>query len=794
MTLFVLPLTSVGFQSSITDQSYSISVARQSVQSKTATGSASSEYLEGTDAADTLYGLDGKDTIFGWGGNDLLIGGGGDDRIEGGEGSDTVDGGDGRDFAWFFNANSTMYVDLSAGTARDVNGVVDTLISIESVVGSYQLDYLKGDAGSNDFAGLKGDDRIDGGDGEDWLRYDYDDVNGGTANIVVDLSQGYALDGWGDRDSLKNFEHVETGTANDLVTGDAGDNHIWLDAGNDTAFGLNGDDTLTGMAGEDSLVGGAGNDYIKPGDGIDTVEGGAGNEDWLSYWQDYSYGGTGGIEVDLATGRATDGWGNHDIISGFEWVDTGAANDSVSGNDADNYFWLGAGDDSAFGLDGDDSLYGKEGDDSLVGGAGNDYLRPGDGQDTVDGGEGDFDEVSYADSTGSKGVKVFLNKGYALDSNGARDTLIDVEVAQGSANGDKLVGDSDDNVLAGLDGADTLNGGGGEDTLTYWVENHYGAESGVSIDLQGGFAIDGWGNRDQISGFEIIKASDYDDSVKGDAKGTRIWTFGGNDTVYGGAGDDSIDGGVGNDYLDGGAGSDWIAYVENETRIIVKLGADFAKDSKGQKDTIQNFENAFGSVHNDRLIGDAGDNMLAGQDGRDVLIGGKGIDTAYYAYDLEFGGDAGVTVNLGKRFGIDGFGDRDKLLSIENVVGTDLDDSIKGSRLANVLEGAAGNDVLSGLGGKDRLIGGEGDDTLIGGGGSDVFVFSGDFGDDQIKGLSRFDQLLFDDLTENLSAAEFVSAYGTVADGNFVIEIDGNSIMLLGVTDANLVESIISFF
>ncbi|MEH2257371.1 M10 family metallopeptidase C-terminal domain-containing protein, partial [Nostoc sp.] len=67
----------------------------------------------------------------------------------------------------------------------------------------------------------------------------------------------------------------------------------------------------------------------------------------------------------------------------------------------------------------------------------------------------------------------------------------------------------------------------------------------------------------------------------------------------------------------------------------------------------------------------------------------------------------------------------DKLVSIENLIGTTGNDTIVGSSANNVLNGEAGSDTL---------VGGYGTDVLTGGAGADKFVFNSKFeGIDIIK-------------------------------------------------------------
>jgi Ca2+-binding RTX toxin-like protein len=119
--------------------------------------------------------------------------------------------------------------------------------------------------------------------------------------------------------------------------------------------------------------------------------------------------------------------------------------------------------------------------------------------------------------------------------------------------------------------------------------------------------------------------------------------------------------------------------------------------------------------------------------GNDVLNGGAGIDTADYSNKivcgtLVLGATAGVTVNLNLGVQNTGGAGIDNLVlgTIENLTGTNFNDTLIGNAAANVLSGLAGNDNLAGLGGTDTLNGGFnvgfGRDTLTGGAGRDLLT------------------------------------------------------------------------
>ncbi|WP_285416878.1 retention module-containing protein [Pseudomonas sp. efr-133-TYG-5] len=132
---------------------------------------------------------------------------------------------------------------------------------------------------------------------------------------------------------------------------------------------------------------------------------------------------------------------------------------------------------------------------------------------------------------------------------------------------------------------------------------------------------------------------------------------------------------------------------------------------------------------NNELHGGAGNDLLYSGPGNDLLDGGAGNDTASYAHAT-----AGVTVNLGLLGAQNTVGaGTDTLTGIENLVGSNFNDTLTGDNNNNVITGGLGNDILNGGGGDDLLIGGMGNNTLTGGSGADTFQWlKGNSGHDVI--------------------------------------------------------------
>ncbi|WCM52874.1 retention module-containing protein [Pseudomonas sp. WJP1] len=165
--------------------------------------------------------------------------------------------------------------------------------------------------------------------------------------------------------------------------------------------------------------------------------------------------------------------------------------------------------------------------------------------------------------------------------------------------------------------------------------------------------------------------------------------------------------------LTGTAGDDTLVAVNGEHIINAGDGNDVLTAGTG----------------NTELHGEAGNDLLYSGAGNDLLDGGTGSDTASYAHAT-----AGVTVNLGEAGAQNTVGaGTDTLTAIENLTGSNFNDSLTGDNHSNIITGGLGNDVLKGEGGDDFLIGGLGNNTLTGGSGADTFQWlNGNSGHDII--------------------------------------------------------------
>ncbi len=97
-----------------------------------------------------------------------------------------------------------------------------------------------------------------------------------------------------------------------------------------------------------------------------------------------------------------------------------------------------------------------------------------------------------------------------------------------------------------------LNGGdGGDNTVSYEnSDRRVSVESLVITDTASG----GHAQGDDISNFQNIIGSAYDDILVGDDMGNTLKGLAGNDELVGGDGADTLEGGAGADELDGDNG------------------------------------------------------------------------------------------------------------------------------------------------------------------------------------------------------------------------------------------------
>ncbi len=277
-------------------------------------GSNFSDTLVGDEADNILYGQGGDDVLRGGGGSNSLYGGDGSDQLYAADGAEFMDGGAGYDVVHYEEASVGVVVNLAQGGGAD-GAAGDVYIAVESVVGSRFNDIIVGDAGSNTLYGMDGDDvlfasgydqldggagndhlysginytsvgsnTLNGGEGFDFVRYDYAAATGLYSGISVNLQTGAM---YGPNDTLISIEGLVGSYFNDTLVGSDGANVIYGGSGNDYITGGAGDDKLYGGSYGDGFrfTNGSGVDWImdfSPVDGVETGEPFLNHHDYIS--------------------------------------------------------------------------------------------------------------------------------------------------------------------------------------------------------------------------------------------------------------------------------------------------------------------------------------------------------------------------------------------------------------------------------------------------------------------------------------------------------------------------------
>lgn len=667
-----------------------------------------------TDGNDSLTGTNGNDNINGLGGDDTIIGLGGDDTLRGGDGNDSIETGTGDDRAYGDAGNDTIVMVDSEGSADGGDG--DDTFDLSGITSGWG-GFVRPGLGTNT---LLGSSELWNGpetEGHDVSYSDLSDI-GGVTITVGEEGTGTAVSGTAGQvnDSFTYFHYFQGSLDGDTFVG------------SDTSVrGFNGDwEGWSGLGGNDTLDGGGGFDE-------------------LDYQNDQYYTSSlQAVNVNFATGQATDGFGDTDTFTNMEAVRGTYLGDTFTGSaDLDFVRYRG--------LAGNDTITGADGSYDIV-----DYRR-------------DSEYENESGVLGTSGIVADLIAGTIQDGYGDTDSVSSIDQIRGTNADDSVVaGDADLDVRT-YDGNDTVTGGAGDDDVE--------AGSGNNV-------VDGGAGNDILT------------------------TEGGNDSILGGAGDDDIYSGSGTDTVDGGEGEDWLWFDGNIADFIVNdvdisdvltndsdydaattfteggtltittddgstitatgveelifddeiISVDALIDgASGGDDVIGDAaattdqdldagggdDSVLGGTANDTLDGGTGNDSVSGGDGTDTLDGGVGDDS------LNGGnGDDQLFDNTGDTE-IEGGDGNDIAVAVGGngtfvdsgtvtVIGNEINDFFCGGSGDDNFSAGSGNDIVVGdIGsafyyGNDTLNGGADNDLLQGGFGQDVFVFGANDGTDTI--------------------------------------------------------------
>jgi trimeric autotransporter adhesin len=527
-------------------------------------------------------------------------------------------------------------------------------------------------------------------------------INGGGATINVQSgdtvafssSLGGTVDGSGATVSVASGDTITLGP---LATANGGDTVV-VSGTDNTLIDSGGSSTLEGNLGSNTLIGGVGT----------TAD--FGNA-------------TSGVVVNLAAGRAQNGNGGTDTLSGIH--------DLIGSSFAD-------------------TLIGDSGTDTLDGGGGSDTLEAGSGNDTFVFGRGyGFDTIidnveQFSTTTGTTTTPVVSTTSSAVVTaertsviSGKTEVTTTVMVTSFATETvtNNVVNTVTTTVTTHVDGgADTLLFKSGVAVSDLMIEqsgnnlvvalrnpsNPSAAFSAVTDQV----TLVNWFNPlDQVQTFSFANGTSinvanmsFQQGTTGSqtlvGSGTNNWLIAGtgNDTLIGGgSGTDILVGGPGNDTLEGGSGTNLLfggnggsstaLYTGASKPVVVNLATGIASNGFGGTDTLTNISDVTVTESNSTLIGGSGSEVLQAAGGSgDTLIGGSGAttlisDAAGNTLEARTGRTSAEYINLSG-------------LTVNLATATA---SISGSASDTLI--GIGAVALSG-GSKDTVVGGSGSDLI----------------------------------------------------------------------------------
>ncbi len=367
------------------------------------------------------------------------------------------------------------------------------------------------------------------------------------------------------------------------ISGTKADDKLRGTPGRDVIDGRGGDDTVDGLGGDDVLCGGVGADVLRGGDGDDQLFGGAdakvvADTEYYEWEGDRLEGGGGDDLLDGGLDPTAKNPVTRDQVSyasATAGVGVDLARGTASGEGEDRIVDV----PDVIGSEHDDRLLGTDGPDRLSGGYGSDHLDGRSGDDDLDGTAG----VPTIDGVGTETVANALIGGPGDDE------------LHGNEGPDRIVGGPGADILQADGGTDHLLGGAGNDSFS-------------DIVLPGeGQVLDGGPGRDSFAGVSLATTTDQD-----------------------------IEDGVGR--IDLAAGLFTATAADASYRVPIPgfedasspLGRWVLVGTEGDNELMSGFDHAVVEIHagagNDLLAGSFGDDLLDGGPGRDVGLPYVGDD------------------------------------------------------------------------------------------------------------------------------------------------------------------------
>ncbi|MCU0800319.1 MAG: Hint domain-containing protein [Rhodobacteraceae bacterium] len=433
------------------------------------------------------------------------------------------------------------------------------------------------------------------------------------------------------------------------ITGSTGTDTLAGSAGIDSIAGFGGADSITAAAGNDSIYGGSGNDTVLAGDGDDLIYG---DRDIPQTWGfrvfDRNFSSANGQAPTIESGVLR----GSGLTSGFDVANLALAARGTTGNPDDfgvifiSTFTATVAGTYRFTTTSDDGstlrLLNAAGTPlnfaNQTGGTlaylNNDFHQASTtrfGDVVLAAAETYAIEIRYWENAGLNGLSATVTPPGGTSVNLATSSFIGSptstntgnDVLQGGDGADTIFGEGGNDTLAGGLGADSLDGGAGDDSLLGQESNDTLSGGDGNDTLDGGVFNDtlfGGAGADRLiggDGSDVMDGGTGADTLFGDAFNDQLIGDGGADSLEGGTGEDSLFGGADNDTLRGGDGADVLDGGTGADSLFGDADADSLTGGDGA-DTLD------GGAGNDTLTGDAGADLLIGGADRDVFFGGFG--------------------------------------------------------------------------------------------------------------------------------------------------------------------------
>ena len=159
---------------------------------------------------------------------------------------------------------------------------------------------------------------------------------------------------------------------------------------------------------------------------------------------------------------------------------------------------------------------------------------------------------------------------------------------------ENVIGGSADDVIYANAAANAIDGGAGEDLVSYRYSNQ-----GVTVSLLTGQGTGGDAAGDTLTNIENLAGSALADVLTGDGQDNRL------------------EGLAGADQLNGGGGDDTASYAQSDAGVTVSLLTGEGTGGDAEGDRLTHIENLEGSTHNDTLTGNNQNNRRKAWRGHD---------------------------------------------------------------------------------------------------------------------------------------------------------------------------------